>query len=96
GKIFSFAALKPSVISWQEMYDVGFIALPSTGEEIIPTLKRLIEKLEKRVKEGFYFGNNDSPAYWSQVVPLAVTPQKYLKLLKLLAAWLLCLILVLV
>ena len=60
-KIFSFAALNPSVISWQEMYDVAFIALPSTGEEIIPTLKRLIEKLEKRVKEGFYFGNHNTP-----------------------------------
>jgi benzoyl-CoA reductase/2-hydroxyglutaryl-CoA dehydratase subunit BcrC/BadD/HgdB len=59
-KIFSFAALNPSVISWQEMYDVAFIALPSTGEEIIPTLKQLIEKLEKRVKEGFYFGSHNS------------------------------------
>ena len=60
-KIFSFAALKPTVISWQEMYDVAFIALPSTGEEIIPTLKRLIAKLEKRVEEGFYLGNQNSP-----------------------------------
>jgi len=60
-KIFGFASLNPSVISWQEMYDVAFIALPSTGNEIIPLLKQLIDKLEKRVKEGFYFGALDSP-----------------------------------
>jgi benzoyl-CoA reductase/2-hydroxyglutaryl-CoA dehydratase subunit BcrC/BadD/HgdB len=60
-KLFEFAALKPSVISWQEMYDAGFLALPSTGEEMLPVLENLIERLEKRAEAGEYFGNPDSP-----------------------------------
>lgn len=60
-KIFDFAARKPPVISWQEIYDIGFLALPSTGEEMIPLLKQLIEKLEKRVQNGFHYGKPDSP-----------------------------------
>lgn len=60
-KIFNFASLKPPVISWQEMYDVGFLALPSTGEEMNPILTPLIEKLEKRVQDGFHYGKPDSP-----------------------------------
>lgn len=60
-KIFDYACLKPSVISWQEMYDVGFLALPSTGQEITPLLEQLAERLENRVKEGCHFGESDSP-----------------------------------
>ncbi|MBA3037590.1 MAG: 2-hydroxyacyl-CoA dehydratase, partial [Desulfobacterium sp.] len=59
-KIFDYASIKPPVISWQEMYDVAFLAQPSTGQEIIPVLEQLIEKLDMRVKDGIYFGKPDS------------------------------------
>ncbi len=60
-KIFEYAAMHPPVISWREIYDISFLALPSTGPEIIPLLEQSIEKLEKRVAEGVYFGKPDSP-----------------------------------
>jgi len=60
-KIFDFAALQPPVLSWKEMYDIGFLALTSTGEEIIPLLETLLTKLDKRVVDGTYFGRPDSP-----------------------------------
>ena len=81
-KIFAFAALKPSVISWQEMYDIAFIALPSTGEEIIPTLMQLIEKLENRVKEGVYFGNQDSPRVLVTGCPVGGDATKIFKIIE--------------
>ncbi|MGB5158299.1 2-hydroxyacyl-CoA dehydratase family protein [Desulfobacterium sp. N47] len=59
-KIFAYASIKPSVISWQEMYDIAFLAQPSTGQEINPVLEQLIDKLDKRVKDGIYFGKPDS------------------------------------
>ncbi|WDP85258.1 MAG: 2-hydroxyacyl-CoA dehydratase [Desulfobacter sp.] len=59
-KFYEFAAIHPPVINWQEMYDVGFLALPSTGDEMIPILKTLLEKLEKRVEQGVHYGSQDS------------------------------------
>lgn len=60
-KIFAYAAMHPPVISWREIYDITFLALPSTGPEIIPLLEESLEKLEKRVAAGQFFGNADSP-----------------------------------
>lgn len=60
-KIFDFAALRPPVLSWKEMYDIGFLALTSTGEEIIRLLETLLTKLENRVADRTYFGRPDSP-----------------------------------
>ena len=59
--IFDFAALRPPVLSWKEMYDIGFLALISTGEEVIPLIETLLKKLEKRAADGVYFGRPDSP-----------------------------------
>lgn len=58
--IYDFAALHPPLLSWQEMYDVGFLALPS-GAEILPTLETLVQRLEARREQGQYFGNTASP-----------------------------------
>lgn len=60
-KIFDYATMHPPVISWQEMYDVGFLATPSTADEMLPILESLLEKLEKRVVQGLHFGAANSP-----------------------------------
>jgi benzoyl-CoA reductase/2-hydroxyglutaryl-CoA dehydratase subunit BcrC/BadD/HgdB len=81
-KIFDFASLKPPVISWQEMYDIGFLALPSTGQEIIPILKQLIEKLEKRVQDAFHFGKADSPRVLVTGCPVGGDATKIFKVIE--------------
>ncbi len=60
-KIFEYAAVHPPVISWKEIYDITFLAMPSTGPEVIPLLEEKLEILEKRKQEGKYFGSPDSP-----------------------------------
>ncbi|MEI8172694.1 MAG: double-cubane-cluster-containing anaerobic reductase [Deltaproteobacteria bacterium] len=60
-RIFDFAALKPSVISWNELYDLTFLAIPARGGDIFPLLEETIKKLEARVNEGVFFGKVDSP-----------------------------------
>ncbi|MFH1984316.1 MAG: 2-hydroxyacyl-CoA dehydratase family protein [Pseudomonadota bacterium] len=60
-KCFDFAALHPPLISWQEMYDLVFLALPCTAEDFIPIVEPLMEKLERRKTEGFHYGRADSP-----------------------------------
>lgn len=58
---FGYAALHPPVINWEEMYDVGFLALPATAEHMEPILETVLGKLEKRVAQGFHYGSEDSP-----------------------------------
>jgi len=59
--IFDFAAVKPSVISWSELYDLTFLATSARGSHIFPLLEETIKKLEKRVDDGIFFGKVDSP-----------------------------------
>lgn len=60
-KFYDFAAIHPPVINWQEMYDVGFLALPATADDVLPTLEKLIVKLENRVERGLHYGTKESP-----------------------------------
>lgn len=60
-KIFDYAALTPSVLHWKEMYEVCFLALPTTHAEMQPILEALLPKLERRVQEGVHFGPPGAP-----------------------------------
>lgn len=60
-RIFDYAALHPPVLSWQEMYDIGFLALPARGEEIEPLLESILARLAARREQGVHFGTESSP-----------------------------------
>ena len=81
-KIFEFAALRPPALSWREMYDIGFLALTSTGEEIIPLLEILLKKLMKRVADGTYFGKPDSPRVLVTGCPVGGDAAKIFKVIE--------------
>ncbi len=81
-KFYDFAALHPPVISWQEMYDVGFLALPSTGDEMIPLLETLLEKLEKRVEQGLHYGSPESPRVLVTGCPVGGDALKIFKIIE--------------
>lgn len=81
-KIFEFTALQPSALSWKEMYDIGFLALLATGEEIIPLLETLLKKLEKRVAEGIYFGRPVSPRVLVTGCPVGGNATKIFKVIE--------------
>ncbi len=59
-QFYDFAAIHPPVINWQEMYDVGFLALPATGDEVFPILEELIVKLDNRIEQGLHYGTKES------------------------------------
>jgi benzoyl-CoA reductase/2-hydroxyglutaryl-CoA dehydratase subunit BcrC/BadD/HgdB len=72
----------PPVISWQEMYDVGFLALPSTADEMLPILEVLLKKLESRVAEGQHFGTTDSPRVLVSGCPVGGDALKIFKIIE--------------
>ncbi len=60
-RILEFAQMKPTVISWKELYDITWLAQPASGRDIEQTLEAIIAKLEKRVKDGYAYGKTGAP-----------------------------------
>lgn len=59
--IFEYAACTPPYLSWQEAYDLTFMAQPANFTDIEPLLTRCIETLEQRKKDGTGFGREGAP-----------------------------------
>jgi len=81
-KFFDFAALQPPVINWQEMYDVGFLALPATAKDMDPILEPVLAALEKRVAQGFHYGKADSPRVLVTGCPVGGDASKIFKIIE--------------
>ena len=62
-RIFEFAAQTPSLITWQEMYDLTSLAQPASFADIKPIFVKCIETLEKRKKDGICVGKQGAPRY---------------------------------
>lgn len=58
-EIFAFGACKPSVITWQEMYDVSTYAMVSNGAETVAKLQEIVAMLTER-KEQQLFTSKDN------------------------------------
>lgn len=81
-KIYRFAAIHPPVISWQEMYDIGFLALPATAEEVMPTIKNALIRLENRLADGVHFGKESSPRVLVTGCPVGGDALKIFKIIE--------------
>ncbi|MDZ7832003.1 MAG: double-cubane-cluster-containing anaerobic reductase [Desulfobacterales bacterium] len=81
-KIFEYAALCPPVISWKEIYDISFLAMPSAGFDVIPLLEEKLEKLEKRKQAGRYFGTPDAPRVLVTGCPIGGDATKIFKVIE--------------
>jgi len=60
-RIFAFAALKPPVINWSELYELTYLAQVARGKDFLPLLEETLGRLETRVENGFHYGKVDSP-----------------------------------
>lgn len=81
-KIFDYAAMRPPVLHWTEMYDIGFLALPSTGDEMAPILDALLLKLDRRVAAGEFIGDPDAPRVLVTGCPVGGDATKIFKVIE--------------
>jgi benzoyl-CoA reductase/2-hydroxyglutaryl-CoA dehydratase subunit BcrC/BadD/HgdB len=81
-RFYDFAAMHPPVINWQEMYDVGFLALPSTADEMSPIFESLFKKLDERVEQGLHYGTVDSPRVLVSGCPVGGDALKIFKIIE--------------
>ena len=81
-KVYDFAAMHPPVISWEEMYDIGFLALPATADDVLPTIKEVLTTLENRVAAGVHFGSEKSPRVLVTGCPVGGDALKIFKIIE--------------
>lgn len=81
-KIFDFAALTPTPVSWLELYDLTFLGQASTTKDMIGLLNDCVAKLEKRVAEGVYHGEKDSPRVLVTGCPVGGDATKVFKIIE--------------
>lgn len=81
-KIFEFAALTPSPVSWLEFYDLTYLGQAATTEDMLGILNDCVPKLEKRVSEGIYHGEMNSPRVLVTGCPVGGDATKVFKIIE--------------
>jgi benzoyl-CoA reductase/2-hydroxyglutaryl-CoA dehydratase subunit BcrC/BadD/HgdB len=79
-KIYAFGACKPSVMTWQEMYDVSTFAMASNGEETIAKLQEIIAKLTERKEQRIFSSTETAKRVLITGCPIGGDVLKVLKL----------------
>jgi len=81
-KIFDFAALTPTPVSWLELYDLTYLGQAATTKDMITLLNDCVAKLEKRVADGVYHGEKDSPRVLVTGCPIGGDATKVFKIIE--------------
>jgi benzoyl-CoA reductase/2-hydroxyglutaryl-CoA dehydratase subunit BcrC/BadD/HgdB len=79
-EIFGFGAHQPSVITWQEMYEVATWAMVSSGAETVEKLQQIIEILKERREKGIYTAQKNAKRVLITGCPVGGDVLKVLKL----------------
>lgn len=81
-QIFDFAARTPTPVSWIELYDLTYLGQVASTQDILPVLNACIAKLEKRVTEGVFHGEQDSPRVLVTGCPIGGDATKVFKIIE--------------
>ena len=81
-KIFDFAALTPTPLSWIELYDLTYLGQASTTQDMLNMLNDCVAKLEKRVADGVYHGEKNSPRVLVTGCPVGGDATKVFKVIE--------------
>lgn len=81
-QIFEFAALTPSPISWQEVYDLTYFGQVATTKDMMPVLEAALTTLKQRVTDGVYHGKKESPRVLVTGCPVGGDATKVFKVIE--------------
>ena len=70
-RVFDFAARRPPVINWKEIYDLTFLATPGSGADVNGLLEESLAHLDERIQKGIYYGDPDAPRVLVTGCPVA-------------------------
>ena len=80
--ILDFMARRPPVMSWQELYDLTFLAQPSTAADMETLLDASLAALGRRVERGLFYGSPDAPRVLVTGCPVAGDATKVFRIIE--------------
>jgi len=81
-KIFKYLAIDPPVLGWEELYDLFFLSLVDSGHEMAKLLDQVLFKLEKRKKQGYFYGRKGAPRVMVTGCPIAGDATKVFRIIE--------------
>lgn len=81
-RIFDYAAMSPPVISWQEMYDLTYLAMPAATGDMEQIFSDALRKLEQRVASGVFYGAFGAPRVLVTGCPVGGDAAKVFKIIE--------------
>ncbi|MBN1405451.1 MAG: 2-hydroxyacyl-CoA dehydratase [Candidatus Omnitrophica bacterium] len=81
-QITDFAAMKPPVISWQEIYDLNFLSLGASCKEMENILAEAVKKLKEREASGEIYGKIGSPRVLVSGCPVSGDAEKVFRIIE--------------
>lgn len=79
-EIYAFGACKPSIVTWQELYEVSTYAMVSNGAEAIEKLQEIIAKLTERKEQRAFISKENAKRVLITGCPVGGDVLKVLKL----------------
>ncbi len=79
-RIFAFGACNPSVITWQELYEVSTFAMVSNGEATISKLQEIIATLTQRIENKDFCSKDNAKRVLITGCPIGGDVLKVLKI----------------
>ncbi|MEE9911563.1 MAG: 2-hydroxyacyl-CoA dehydratase family protein [Deltaproteobacteria bacterium] len=81
-QILDFAALTPTPLTWQEMYDLTYLGQAATTADMMKTMEEALAKVQKRVADGVYHGKPDSSRVLVTGTPVGGDATKVFKIIE--------------
>lgn len=80
--IFDFMAHSPPAMNWKELYDLTFLAQPSTGADMASLLDACLETLTLRIEKGVFYGLPSAPRVLVTGCPVAGDAAKVFRIIE--------------
>jgi benzoyl-CoA reductase/2-hydroxyglutaryl-CoA dehydratase subunit BcrC/BadD/HgdB len=80
--IFDFMMRRPPVMTWQELYDLTFLAQPATARDMDTLLEASLAALGRRVERGLFYGSPDAPRVLITGCPVAGDATKVFRIIE--------------
>ncbi|HQK99490.1 MAG TPA: double-cubane-cluster-containing anaerobic reductase [Smithellaceae bacterium] len=80
--ILDFAALTPTPLTWQEMYDLTYLGQAASTADMMKVMEDALAKVQKRVADGVFHGQPDSPRVLVTGTPVGGDATKVFKIIE--------------
>lgn len=81
-RVFEYAAKKPPLLNWSEVYELAYLAQVATFEDLQPIFRNAFKVIEEREEKGVYYGKPSAPRVLVTGCPVGGDATKVYKIIE--------------